>query len=211
MRAAVNAVPSDPKAIGGWVVKEVPLPQPAAGQVVVEVRACAFCGSDHKFLNAQGVRFTPGHEFAGVIAQLGEGVSGWSVGDRVVANPFIYCGECAPCRSGKQNLCDHHVTLGFQGHGAFAERVAVRASNVIRLPDNVPFEVAALADPIAVDIHALNLVDLSAVKTAVVLGLGGIGFPAAMLLQKRCEVIGIETARQKMEIARRFRLEVLDG
>lgn len=211
MRAAVNVGRSDVRAKVGWLVKEVPDPEAGPGQVVVEVAACAICGSDHKFLNAEGVRYIPGHEFAGVVAALGEGVTGWSVGDRVSVNPVMFCGECEYCRAGKQNLCVVGAVLGFQADGAFAERVVVPASNLVPAPEGIPLEVCALADPIAVGIHALGRVNLDQVKTAVVLGLGGIGFPAAMLLRKRCQVICVEIAERKTEIARKFGLEVIDG
>jgi L-iditol 2-dehydrogenase len=207
MLAAVNVSDSDT----GWAVAEIASPRPAAGEAIVRVAACAVCGSDHQFLGAKGVRFTPGHEFAGVIAELGQGVRDWRLGERVVGNPFLFCGQCPFCLAGKQNLCDQARVLGFQGPGAFAAEVAIRASSLIRLPDAVAFEDAALADPIAVDLHALSLVDLARVERAVVLGLGGIGFPAAMLLRERCEVVAIETNPMKMELGRRFGLEVLDG
>ena len=95
-----------------------------------------------------------GHEAAGVIAEVGSGVTGWAAGDRVTFDSTIYCGQCAYCRRGLINLCDHRRVLGvscedYRQHGAFAEFVAVPQHILYRLPDGLAFEHAALVEPFA--------------------------------------------------------------
>ncbi len=138
---------------GRLEVTDVATPQPAAGEVLVRVAACGICGSDvHGYDGSSGRRIPPivmGHEAAGVVAQVGPGVTGFSPGDRVTFDSTVYCGECANCLRGDINLCDRREVLGvscgdYRRAGAFAEFVSVPARIVHRLPDNLSFEEAAL-------------------------------------------------------------------
>ncbi len=200
-------------AVNWQMVKEMPEPRPAAGEVLVQVEVCGICGSD---LHNVGRQFTseqiPGHEFSGVILEVGPGVTDWAPGDKVVVNPQIYCGECQYCRAGDTNLCSgKHGVIGFQSNGGFAERVAVPAYTLLPVPAGMSFAIATLADPVAVDLHALKLVDLDDVRTAVVFGLGGIGFPLAHLLQSKCTVFAVDVIPRKLELARQGGLTVIDA
>lgn len=127
-------------------------PAPAAGEVLLDVSYCGVCGSDLHMLCAPD-GFPPGHvlghEFTGVVAELGPHADGWAVGDRVVVDPLISCGECDPCRTGHPNLCeqegiDHGPGIGRQG--AYAESVAVPAGMLRRLPATVSDADGALID-----------------------------------------------------------------
>ena len=102
-----------------------------------------------------------GHEAAGVIERVGPGVHGFTPGDRVAFDSTVSCGACGFCRSGQVNLCDSRVVLGvscgtYRRHGAFAEYVAVPSRILYRLPDNLPFERAALTEAVSVAAHAVN-------------------------------------------------------
>src|SRR5688572_27584980 len=142
---------------------DFPRPQPAADEVLVRVRACGICGSDiHGWDGSTGRRHPPlimGHEASGEIAAVGAQVSGWRVGDRVTFDSTISCGECAPCRGGRVNLCETRRVLGvapveYRQHGAFAEYVALPARILYRLPDALTFEQAAMVEPVSIAIHA---------------------------------------------------------
>jgi L-iditol 2-dehydrogenase len=174
---------------------EVPVPEPGPNEVLIRVAACGICGSDvHGYDGASGRRIPPiimGHEAAGTIAAIGQGVNGLSEGDRVTLDSTVYCGECANCLRGNVNLCDRRQVLGvscgdYRRAGAFAEFVAVPARIVYRLPQNLPFAEAALLEAVAVALHAVSLVPISAGSAALVVGAGTIG----LLLQQALRVAG---------------------
>ena len=174
---------------------DLAVPRPGHGEVLIRVAACGICGSDvHGYDGASGRRIPPivmGHEAAGTIAAVGEGVQGWSEGDRVTFDSTIYCGECPPCLQGNVNLCDHRQVLGvscgdYRRAGAFAEFVAVPARIVYRLPENLSFAEAALLEAVSVALHAVSLVPVAAGSTALVVGAGTIG----LLLQQALTVAG---------------------
>jgi L-iditol 2-dehydrogenase len=174
---------------------ELATPRPGRDEVLIRVAACGICGSDvHGYDGASGRRIPPivmGHEAAGTIAAVGEGVKCWSEGDRVTFDSTIYCGECAPCLQGNVNLCDRRQVLGvscgdYCRAGAFAEFVVVPARIVYRLPENLSFAEAALLEAVAVALHAVSLVPVAAGSRALVIGAGAIG----LLLQQALMVAG---------------------
>jgi len=145
-----------------------PDPAPAAGEVLVKVKACGICGSDiHGMDGRSGRRQMPivmGHEAAGEIVALGEGVTGWEIGERVTFDSTEYCGECEECRSGYVNLCPNRKVLGvspgeYRRHGCFAEKIALPARILYRIPEALTFEKAAFAEPVSIALHAVNLAD----------------------------------------------------
>ena len=172
-------------------VEDIPEPNPAAGQVKVKVAWTGICGSDlHEYL--AGPIFVPvkedhplshdkapitmGHEYCGTITELGEGVSGLAVGDRVAIEPIFACGECAACLEGKYNLCDSLGFVGLSGgHGGFAEHSVVPARMVHKMPDDLSMEQGALVEPAAVALHAVRLSAIKAGDKAAVFGAGPIG------------------------------------
>ena len=174
---------------------EVETPRPQAGEVLIGVAACGICGSDvHGYDGSSGRRIPPiimGHEAAGNVVQVGEGVDGLSEGDRVTFDSTVYCGACANCLRGEINLCDRREVLGvscgdYRRAGAFAEFVSVPAHIVHRLPDNLNFHEAALLEAVAVVLHAASLVPIARGSTALVVGAGTIG----LLLQQALRVAG---------------------
>src|SRR5450432_1428922 len=133
-------------------IADQPKPSPQPDEVLIQVAACGICGSDvHGYDGSSGRRIPPivmGHEAAGTIAAIGQGVNGLFEGDRVTLDSTVYCGECANCLRGNINLCDRRQVLGvscgdYRRAGAFAEFVAVPARIVYRLPQNLPFAEAA--------------------------------------------------------------------
>ncbi len=145
-----------------------PEPTPAAGEVLVKVQACGICGSDiHGMDGRSGRRQMPivmGHEAAGEIIGLGEGVNGWNLGDRVTFDSTEYCGECEECKGGFVNLCPNRRVLGvspgeYRRHGCFAEKIALPTRILYRIPEALSYEKAAFAEPVSIALHAVNLAD----------------------------------------------------
>jgi L-iditol 2-dehydrogenase len=192
---------------------DFPDPQPAAGEVLVRVRACGICGSDiHGWDGSTGRRRPPlimGHEAAGEIAVVGPEVEGWSQGERVTFDSTISCGECAYCRAGQVNLCDHRRVLGvapaeYRQHGAFAEYVVLPARILYRLPAGLTFAHAAMVEPVSIAIHAVQRVRLAPADTAVVVGSGLIGLFVVQALRwagaKR--IIAVDLEPKRLALAR---------
>ena len=158
-------------------VRETDDPLPGPGEVLVRVRQCGICGTDLHFYHGD-LPPSPaslGHEFAGEVAALGVAVEGFAVGDRVAVEPLLYCETCSYCRSGHYNLCRARVLIGAYYPGGLAEHITVPAYTLYKLPENVDFEAAALAEPLAVCAHGLHIVGFGAGERVLVLGSGTIG------------------------------------
>jgi L-iditol 2-dehydrogenase len=192
-------------------IAELPEPKPGRDEVLVQVAACGICGSDvHGYDGSSGRRIPPivmGHEAAGKIAAVGEGVKGFAVGDRVTFDSTIYCGVCGPCLRGEVNLCDKREVLGvsctdYRRAGAFAEYVVVPSRILYRLPDNLSFVEAAMLEAVAVAVHAVSLATLSPDSTALVIGAGMIGLLVTQALRatgcSRIFVADIDASRLKL-------------
>jgi 2-desacetyl-2-hydroxyethyl bacteriochlorophyllide A dehydrogenase len=175
MRAAVVAGP------GSFEVKQLDVPAVEPGGVLVRVRNCGICGSDLHFYRGEfpavpGLRL--GHEISGEVAEVGDGVPGLTVGQRVAIEPVVVCTRCEYCRTGREQLCPDRKFLGTMLPGAFAEYIHVPAYCVHPLPDNVDFEAGALVEPLAVAVHGLRQAGLSYGERVAVLGSGTIGLMA---------------------------------
>lgn len=166
---------------------ELPTPIAQPGQVLVHVRRVGICGSDvHYFSHGRVGNFVPkrpfalGHEFAGEVAQTGDDVSGFAIGDRVVIDPSQPCGECRHCRSGCYNLCENMRYFGSAScdphlDGGFAEFVAVPACNCHRMPDAMTWGEASMLEPLSVALHATQRAGNLAGTSVFVAGGGAIG------------------------------------
>jgi (R,R)-butanediol dehydrogenase/meso-butanediol dehydrogenase/diacetyl reductase len=180
-------------------VEDLPEPHAGPGQVQVAVEWCGICGTDlHEYLEGPifaptpqaphpltggAVPITLGHEFAGVVSEIGEGVTGLSEGDRVVVEPYDVCGTCVACRSGRYNVCRSLGFIGLDGdQGGFAERAVVDRRWGHPIGD-LTTEQGALVEPLAVGYHATKLSGLEAGQTAVVFGAGPIGLVTAAALR----------------------------
>jgi len=165
-------------------------PQAAPGEVVLRIDAVGICGSDMHAFHGHDPRRKPGlvlgHEFAGTVAS--SSAAGWSVGARVTGNPLITCGRCEYCEQGRNNLCAHRTMVGMTRPGAFAELMSIPGDCLIAIPDTLGAVAAALTEPAATALHAINLSMKSLVRPlpecrVLVLGGGAIGMLAALLLQ----------------------------
>ncbi|MEW6660842.1 MAG: zinc-dependent alcohol dehydrogenase [Bacillota bacterium] len=182
MRALVKVA----KGPGLVEIREVPEPRPERGEVLIKVRAGGICGTDIHILSDQFPYWPPvilGHEFAGEIAELGDGVHGWAVGDRVVTELHTRaCGQCRYCRTGNLQICPSKRAPGWGIDGCFAEFIAMPAALLHRIPDNVSFEQAAVVEPTAIAAQAM--LDRGRVMPAdlvVVLGPGPVGLLCAQI------------------------------
>ena len=159
--------------------REVEKPKAAPGQVVLRIRRIGICGSDihvyhgkHPFTSYP---VTQGHEVSGEIVEIGEGVEGLAVGQKVTVEPQVVCGKCHPCRHGKYNLCENLKVMGFQTTGTASEYFAVDAAKITTLPDDMGFDEGAMLEPLAVAVHAVGRIgNVKGMKVAV-LGAGPIG------------------------------------
>lgn len=190
------------------------MPEPEAGpdDLLVRVKACGICGSDvHGLDGSTGRRIPPivmGHEAAGVVVRAGAGVANFRPGDRVTFDSTIWCGECFFCRRGEVNLCDNRQVLGvspgeYRRHGAFAEYVAVPQRICYKLPDELPFEHAAMIEAVSVAVHAAGLTPVKLGDTAVVVGSGMIGLLViqALKLAGCGRVIAVDVDDAKLKLA----------
>lgn len=152
-------------------------PEPGAGEVRVRVEACGICGSDlhlfHGRMMPEG--HTPGHEISGRIDALGEGVRGLTPGLHVCVEPLETCGRCRSCREGRDSVCPGCRVVGVHRPGGLAEYVVVPARRVFRLPDDLPPELSALAEPMAVAVHGVRRGGLETGQRVLVLGAGSVG------------------------------------
>jgi NADPH:quinone reductase-like Zn-dependent oxidoreductase len=147
MRAAIFGEHGGPEVVA--VRNDVPTPEAGAGEVLIQVGASGMNHLDLWVRRGLPIETTMPHiggsDVAGTVAALGDGVGEWSVGDRVVVNPSLWCGECEWCQAGEEPLCVDYRILGEHTQGGFAEYVVAPAQNLYRIPDDVPFETAAAA------------------------------------------------------------------
>ena len=198
----------------GIETREVPEPEVIKGHVIVEVRACGICGSDlhiyewEPFIQWVSLPRVLGHEVAGTICQLGEGVEGFKVGDRIVADTFGGCGKCHFCRLGKFNHCMYQSRLGQHVDGGMAKYVVVPVCSLYRIPEQVGFEEASAIEPLGVILRAFERCDMKPGDDMAIIGPGPIGLFGVMLA-KACGggktiAIGLKKDRKRLETAERF-------
>jgi L-iditol 2-dehydrogenase len=195
---------------GAWAMplRERPDPKPSEGEVVVAVRASGICGSDvHGYAGLTGRR-TPGvvmgHEAAGVVQAVGAGVTGVKDGDRVALRSILPCFRCDQCRAGRTNVCANRRGLGMHIDGAYADRVALPATAVLPLPDGLSFEEAAMIEPLAVAMHAVNLTPFELFEDVVIIGAGTIGLLTLLAVRSRGagRVIVTDRSAHRLDAAR---------
>ena len=200
-------------------IVDLPKPEISANDLLVQVKACGICGSDiHGWDGSTGRRKPPlvmGHEAAGIVAAVGANVRGFAEGDRVTFDSTVSCGECFYCRKGSINLCENRQVLGvscdeFRRNGAFAEYVVVPSRIAYQLPDNLPFEHAALIEAVSIAVHAANRTPVTLGDTAVVVGSGMIGLLVVQTIRlSGCSrVIAVDLEDSKLELAKKFGADV---
>lgn len=168
-------------------------PQAREGEVLVRIGAAAICGSDLTILAGKHPRARPprilGHEFMGTVAGLGEDVdTAPGRGDRVVVEPLLSCKRCTPCRAGHEHVCRNLKLLGIEADGGFAEYVCAPAERVYPVPDSVSDEEAAIIEPTAVAVHAVNYGGIRGGERVAIIGAG----PVGLLIAQVARAAGVE-------------------
>lgn len=192
-------------------IEEHVRPEPKTGEVLVRVRTATTCGTDLKvFLRGGHARMlTPptlfGHEGAGEIAAVGQGVEGFREGDRVVWNNSAPCGECEYCRIGDLSLCSNLLFL----NGTFAEYVAIPErivkANLLRIPDALSFDIAAMTEPLACVLHGVAKIGFHEGESGVLLGDGAIGlFFVALARQRGVRLYVVGGSEERLALAERL-------
>lgn len=190
-------------------VEQAAEPEPRPGEVKIRVRNCSACGTDLKILRHGHHRVDPprvmGHEIAGEISALGEGVAGWSAGDRVQVVAAIPCGQCAECRRGRMTVCLNQESMGYQYDGGFAEYMIVPAKvlavdGLNRIPVGVSFAEASVAEPLACVLNGQELARVGQGDDVVVVGSGPIGCLHVRLARSRgaARVFLVELNRERL-------------
>lgn len=150
-------------------------------QVKVNVKYCGVCGTDIHIYEGEGGSMTVvppltiGHEFSGIVREVGKNVKSVKVGDRVSVDPNDACGECYFCRNAQAHFCKNIVGIGTTYPGGFAEYVTVREKQVFKIPDSLSYEAAALVEPVSCCLHGIDLCEIKAGQTVLVIGAGPIG------------------------------------
>ncbi|MFE7563241.1 zinc-dependent dehydrogenase [Kitasatospora sp. NPDC057500] len=202
------------------VIEDSPEPAPGPGEVKLRVRNCSLCGTDLKIYRHGNHRIDPprviGHEIAGEVVELGRGVEGWAVGDRVQVIGAIPCGTCHECRRGRMTVCPNFEAMGYHYDGGFAEYMVVpqkvlAVGGLHRIPDGVGFAEASVAEPLACVLNGQELIGVGAGDDVVVVGSGPIGCLHARLARARgaARVFLVELNRDRL--ARAAELVEPDG
>jgi L-iditol 2-dehydrogenase len=191
---------------GHITVEDVPVPSPAAGEVLVRVAACGVCGSDIDRMMKKGAHRLPlicGHEFSGHVVELGKGVTGIDTGTLVSVPPMIPCFACPPCVQGTFSLCEDYDYFGSRRDGAYAEYVTVPLSNLLVVDQGLDPRAAAMIDPAAIALHALRRTRLGIGSRVAVVGAGPIGLFAIQWarLAGASEVLSIDLMKEKADMA----------
>jgi L-iditol 2-dehydrogenase len=180
------------KGNGNLEIRDVPIPEPGPGQVKIEVKVAGICGSDlHIYHDDIAIPVNPpvvlGHEFSGVVAAVGEGVTTCKPGDRVVSETaYSYCTECALCKSGFYNLCNQRKTLGYWYNGVFAKYTLVPQERIHILPEEIDFVAGAMLEPLACVTHAFfDLANVESTDVVLVSGPGPIGIMTALVAKSQ--------------------------
>jgi L-iditol 2-dehydrogenase len=217
MKAAVYYAPGDIR------VEERPEPVPTPDNLIAEVRYCAICGTDKKLATIGDPRYPPGriigHEMVGHLVHVGSNVAGFALGERVTLATTVGCGDCAYCALGLSNMCPNSKPISQAFDGAFAERLAIpplaiRGGNVLKVPDAVSDEAAALSEPLSCAINAQELVGVRAGDRVVIIGGGPLGALHAELAKAlgAADVMISQRSEPRLSLLRRLRdVVVIDG
>ena len=198
-------------------VEEASIPQVPDGSVLVKVHACGVCGTDmHIFDGDEGAAPSPtgtilGHEFAGEVVAVGEGVKSVEIGQRVCIDPNKLCGECEYCLGGVGHFCEAMIGYGTTKHGGFAEYCCVPASQVYVFGDKLSYAEAAMTEPVACCLHGIDMCDISAGDNVAVIGGGMIGLLMLQLAKLRgaAKLIMIEPIEEKRALAQKLGADIV--
>ncbi len=189
--------------------EDIERPKVEPGKVLIKVKYTGICGSDIPRVNGDACHYFPnvlGHEFSGVVEEIGEGVTRVSPGDRVAGVPLVPCLQCEDCQKGNYSLCKHYSFIGSREFGSFAEYVSVPELNAIKFEEEVSFEKGAFFEPATVALHGLRRLDYKGGKTVAILGGGTIG----LLTMQWAKIFGakkvvvFDLVEERLELAKRL-------
>ena len=188
-------------------VRDVPVPEPRAGEAVVKVAYVGICGTDYHTFGGELTSqypLVPGHEASGTIASLGADGGAWREGDRVALDPSLSCGQCHTCRRGRANHCENGASLGDPMNGALAEYVRVPFRNLYRVEDHERLDEAAFTEPLACVVWGIERLRVRPADRALVFGAGPIGALMAQMLHLggASDVAVVDVAEEKLAVAR---------
>ena len=197
-------------------IKEVEMPRPKPGEVLIRTKSVGICGSDLEVYEGGFAQAVPplimGHEACGIVEAAADGVTDIQVGDRVVVDPGIFCGECEFCRKGAYWQCDHRDIMGMQKHnGAFAEYFVVPHLSCFKLPGEMSWDVAALIDILADPLHAMDLIPLKIGETVAVFGPGpgGLCFTQLAKIGGASLVILVGTREERLALGKELGADIV--
>ena len=192
--------------------EQVSLPEIGAGEALVQVEACGFCGSDINIVAGTHPRarapLTIGHELSGKVIQMNGDAAGLVIGDRVTTYPLISCGACYACTHGSPHVCRRLRLFGFDVDGGMAQFVKLPIASLLKLPQDMPAHIGALIEPLAVAVHGVNRAAVAGAELAVVLGAGPIGLLTALIARSRGvpNVLISDVLPARLELAARLGL-----
>ncbi len=191
-------------------VAELPMPERVPGNAIIKVMSASICGTDVTTFRGTNVNVSSypiviGHEIAGIVEDVEENRYGIRRGDRVVLDPYIYCGHCYPCIQGRTNCCETLKCLGVHCDGAMCEYFSHPVHLLRRLPDSIPWELAPLAEPLVIGMHGLHTCQLKEGERIAIVGAGAIGLLAGLgALAYHAVPILVDVVDQRLELARSF-------
>lgn len=199
-----------------FTVEKIDAPTPKAGEVSIRVAYCGICGTDmhvfHGNMDARvGLERIVGHEMSGTVEAVGDGVSEFSKGQKVVVRPLDHCGKCPACKAGHEHICHKLKFLGLDTNGAMQEIWTVPAHTVHKIPDNLRLDHAALIEPVAVAVHDVRMSELQRGEDVLVIGGGPIGILVAMVAKDMGgKVVISEVNENRLAIAQKLGFETIN-
>lgn len=205
---------------------QYPVPECGDDDIIIKTEGCGICAGDLKCYHgnstwgdethAKWVRppFIPGHEFLGHVAAKGKNVTGYEIGDRIIADQIVPCGECKFCRTGRYWMCEPHATFGFQkeNNGGMAEYVRFPKNAVMhRVPEDMPLEQALMIEPFSCSKHAVDRADIGIEDVVVISGAGtlGLGMIAYARLMNPAKLIALDMMDERLEKAKEFGADIV--
>lgn len=213
MKAQVFYGPQDMR------LEDIPTPSPKEGELLIKVEACAVCGTDVRIYYSGHHNVKPpqiiGHEITGTVVEIGSGVEGYSIGDKVTVVTPVGCGHCKYCISGRVNLCSSFRAIGYNFPGGYAEYMvlpqeAVRQGNAIKLPPNADLEEASLIEPLSCVLNGQKYLNIGFTDTIVVIGSGPIGcmHTAVARAKGARKIILADIQAKRLEMAKPFGADI---
>ena len=189
-----------------YELKDMPVPQPGEKDVLIKVDVCGVCGTDAHIYEGTFPADFPviiGHEFAGVVQEVGEEVKNFRIGDPVTVDPNTTCEKCEWCRKGQRHLCPDLVNLGIKANGGFAQYAKVKETYVYHLPEDLDLESASFTEPLSCCLHGIDLTQIKLGDSVIILGAGPIGLLMVQLVKISGaeKVISVDPMKKRRNLA----------